>query len=98
MTNENEQGVLCPQGDVVASAVPQLRTELRDLVGTGVRRLVVDMTNVQMVDSAGLGLLIAAHNSLKKVGGEMTVIQASSDILELLTTLRMNQHFKIEGQ
>ncbi|MCX6598042.1 MAG: STAS domain-containing protein [Acidobacteria bacterium] len=98
MTNENAHGVLCPQGDVVASAVPQLRTELRDLVGTGVRRLVVDMTNVQMVDSAGLGLLIAAHNSLKKVGGEMTVIQASSDILELLTTLRMNQHFTIQGQ
>ena len=95
---ENQQGVLCPQGDVVAAAVPQLRTELRDLVSNGVRELVVDMQNVQMLDSAGLGLLIAAHNSLKKVGGEMSIIQASADILELLTTLRMNQHFKIQGQ
>lgn len=98
MTNENGTAVLRPAGDVVASAIPELRSELRDLVAAGTKQVIVDLCNVQMVDSAGLGLLIATHNSLKKVGGEMSVIQASADILELLTTLRMNQHFSIQGQ
>ena len=52
---------------------------------------------MQMLDSAGLGLLIAAHNSLQKVGGEMSVVKASPDILELLTTMRIHQHFRISG-
>ncbi|MCX6593470.1 MAG: ATP-binding protein [Acidobacteria bacterium] len=98
MINDTSTTVLRPTGDVVASAVPGLRAEMRDLVQAGTKQLIVDLRNVHMVDSAGLGLLIAAHNSLKKIGGEMSVIQASADILELLTTLRMNQHFSIQGQ
>ena len=92
---QDKQATLQPEGDVVAGSVAELRAALRELVGTGVRQLVVDLANVQMLDSAGLGLLIAAHNSLQKVGGEMSVVKASPDILELLTTMRIHQHFRI---
>jgi anti-anti-sigma regulatory factor len=50
-----------------------------------------------MVDSAGIGLLISAHNSLKKAGGELTVIQVSKDILDLFRTMRIHQHFSVSG-
>ena len=50
-----------------------------------------------MVDSAGIGLLISAHNSLKKAGGELAVIHASSDILALFRTMRIHQHFSVSG-
>jgi anti-anti-sigma regulatory factor len=42
-------------------------------------------------------LLISAHNSLKKVGGQLAVIHASTDILELFQTMRMHQHFSVSG-
>jgi anti-anti-sigma factor len=50
-----------------------------------------------MVDSSGIGLLISAHNSLKKVGGQLAVIHASADVLELFQTMRMHQHFSVSG-
>jgi anti-anti-sigma regulatory factor len=51
----------------------------------------------QMVDSAGIGLLISAHNSLKKAGGELAVINASCDILALFQAMRIHQHFSVTG-
>ena len=98
ITRAENQTTLRPEGDVVATSVPKLRTALRGLMGEGVRELVVDLANVQMVDSMGLGLLIATHNSLQKVGGHLSVVRASADILQLLTTMRIHQHFSITGE
>lgn len=98
ITREEKQATLQPTGDVVAATVAELRSILRELLGSGVRELTFDLKNVEMIDSPGLGLLISAHNSLQKVGGEISVTSASPAILELLTTMRMHQHFRVSGQ
>jgi anti-anti-sigma factor len=95
--SQESTAVLQPEGDLVAARLPALRTKLRDMVAAGVLHLTLDLEGTQMVDSAGIGLLISAHNSLKKKGGELTVIHASKDILDLLKTMRIHQHFSISG-
>ena len=50
------------------------------MVDEGVRDLVVDLADVNMVDSSGIGLLISAHNSLRKLGGQLALIHASADL------------------
>jgi anti-anti-sigma factor len=97
VSNEPGAAVLQPEGDLVAARLPVLRTALREMVASGIRQLTLDLAATQMVDSAGIGLLISAHNSLKKAGGALTVIHASGDILSLLRTMRMHQHFNISG-
>jgi anti-anti-sigma factor len=83
--------------DLVAAKLPPLRSRLREMVAAGILHLTLDLTPVQMVDSAGIGLMISAHNSLKKAGGELTIIHASGDILQLLRSMRIHQHFSISG-
>ena len=95
---DTEGGViLCPSGDVVAESEPELRAKMRAVGSSGVTKMIVDLQNVRMMDSAGLGLLIAAHNSLQKTGGNLSVIHASQDLLELFQSMRMHQHFSISG-
>lgn len=95
---EAARAVIRPAGDsIVAASVNELRTSLRSLVEGGVRDLVVDLTDVRMVDSSGIGLLISAYNSLRKVGGRLEVIHASAELLELFHTMRMHQHFTVSG-
>jgi anti-anti-sigma factor len=94
---DTSAAVLQPEGDLVAAQLPALRSKLQAMVGSGVRRLTIDLTLAQMVDSAGIGLLISAHNSLKKAGGELAVIHASGDILALFRTMRIHQHFSVSG-
>ena len=52
----------------MAASIPELRAKMRGVIEDGVRELVVDLTDVRMVDSSGIGLLISAYNSLRKVG------------------------------
>jgi len=87
--------VVQPEGDLVAAQLPALRAKLQEMVGAGVVHLTLDLAATRMVDSAGIGLLISAHNSLKKAGGELTVIQVSKDILDLFRTMRIHQHFSV---
>jgi anti-anti-sigma factor len=89
--------VLKPEGDLVSTKLPALRERLRAMVASGVVQLTIDLAGTQMVDSAGIGLLISAHNSLKKAGGELSVIHASKDILNLFRTMRIHQHFTVSG-
>jgi anti-anti-sigma factor len=81
----------------VAASIPELRLKMREIVAEGVEELVIDLADVQMVDSSGIGLLISAFNSQRKVGGRLAVIHASTEILELFRTMRMHQHFSVSG-
>jgi anti-anti-sigma factor len=94
---EVSAAVVQPEGDLVAASLPALRSKLQEMLGAGMVHLTLDLASAQMVDSAGIGLLISAHNSLKKAGGELTVIHASNDILALFRTMRIHQHFSVSG-
>lgn len=98
LSREGDKAVIRPSGvDLVAGSVPELRTQMRGVVDDGARELVVDLTNVQMVDSSGIGLLVSAHNSLHRLGGRLAVVHASKDILDLFHTMRIHQHFSVSG-
>ncbi len=94
---EDNRVVVRPAGDVVAASVPALRLTMRGIVSDGARELVVDLANVEMVDSTGIGLLISAHNSLHKLGGRLAVIHASHEILDLFRTMRIHQYLSVSG-
>jgi anti-anti-sigma factor len=98
LTREEDKAVIRPSGeDVVANSVPELRTKMRTAVQEGVRELILDLAEVRMVDSTGIGLLISAHNSLHKIGGRLAVVHASKDIVDLFQTMRIHQHFSVSG-
>ena len=97
ITRKEDRAIVQPGGDVVAAHVPELRSALRQVIGQGVREMTLDFSQVRMVDSTGLGLLISAHNSVHKAGGSLSVIHASQDILDLFQSMRIHQHFRIAG-
>jgi anti-anti-sigma factor len=94
---DGARAVLRLTENLTASNAPELRVELKSLVAQGMRELVVDLADVRVVDSTGIGLLVAAHNSLSHLGGKLSVINANPDLLSLFTTFRLNKHFDITG-
>lgn len=90
--------VVAPHGDVLSSSVPQMRIAMRDLVHSGVREMVFDLEGTSMIDSTGLGLLLAAFNSITSVGGKFSVVHVSDEILDLFRTMRIHQHFAVSGR
>jgi len=73
----------------------EFRDELKSLVDEGRTHFILDLRGVEMIDSMGLGVLIATHNSLSQTGRVLTLKNVSSDIMSLLKTMRLNEHFTI---
>jgi len=98
-TNPQEltAAVVEAEGDLVSPKLAALRSKFRELVDAGTVHLTLDLASTHMVDSAGIGLLMSAHNTLKKAGGELTVIHASKDIIELFRTMRIHKHLSVSG-
>jgi anti-anti-sigma factor len=84
--------------DVVAAHCNRLRELLRAQIEAGANQLTLDFREVRMVDSAGIGLLIATHNTMRRREGELALINCSLDILELFRTMRLDQHMRVEGK
>jgi len=87
--------VIKPGRDIVASAVDEFRGEIVSILEQGAAGLVIDMGGVEMIDSVGIGLLIAAHNSLAKKNAVLELRNVSADIQSLFRTMRLERHFSI---
>ena len=70
---KEKQTLIAPGRDIVASYAQELRRNLWSLIEEGVTDVTIDLAGVQMIDSIGLGVLIAAHNSLKKKQGRRNI-------------------------
>jgi anti-anti-sigma factor len=94
---EGDKTVIKPNFDVVAALLPELRDTLKLAVNGGAKEVCVDMSHVTMIDSLGLGLIIATHNSLNTAGGRLSVINASKDVYDLFRNMRLDKHFAVSG-
>jgi anti-anti-sigma factor len=97
ITRSGEEACLAPGGDIIAANVTEIRALMKNLLGEGVRLLVIDLSEVKVIDSSGIGMLVAAHNSLSRQGGKLTVTHASEELLDLLKAFRLDRHFTITG-
>jgi anti-anti-sigma factor len=77
------------QEKLTAADVPELQAVLRQAIEDGVRQITFDMSATTMLDSSGIGLLIAANNSLAAMQGQIQLVQVSPDIFKLLQSMRL---------
>lgn len=95
INQENEKFVVVPESNIVASIVNEFRSEMKKIVEQE-KPITVDLSNVEMIDSMGLGALIATHNSMQKYDKKLELINISKDLLSLMKTMRLDQHFDIK--
>ena len=89
------KSVIKPDRDIVASGAEDLKIKLTKLVKKGLKELTIDFAGVEVIDSVGLGVVIATHNSLNNTGGKLKIINTSEDIFRLFQTMRLDQHFEV---
>jgi anti-anti-sigma factor len=95
MQDSIRSGVWAPQSDIVADNCQEAKETLRTLVGASSGEFVVDLSAVGMIDSKGLGILIAVVNSLEAAGRTLRVTGANGDLVELFRMMRLDKHMAI---
>lgn len=70
----------------LGESVDSMRQTFDDLLATGQNRLVLDLGDVAMVDSSGIGLLVRSLTAAKQSGGSLKLLNPSKFAVQ---TLRM---------
>jgi anti-sigma B factor antagonist len=89
------QGRWAPRADIVAAYAPSAKEELKGLVAGSQGEFIVDLSEVRMIDSKGLGILIATVNSLESLGRSLCVTGASEDLVGLFRMMRLDRHLRL---
>ena len=96
IVTEQNQTIVKPKRNIVASMASDFRCELLALIKDGAAQLTVDLTGVKMVDSDGIGALIAAHKALAKNGGKLCIANPSDDVREFFSLMHLDKQFTIK--
>ena len=92
---EDNITILDLSGEVEVSQAPKLRDVLINLLEQNSGRLLVNMTDVVYIDSAGLSVLIAANRQAQKIGGGFGISNPQPTVQQVFRLTRMNQVFQI---
>ena len=72
--------VLSVGGDLDVVGAPDLRQQVVKAVADGARLMAIDLSNLDFVDSFGLGAVIGALKRLRQRGGDLVLVCPSSRI------------------
>ncbi len=85
-------------GDLVlGNEGSQLRSKLKDLLGKGKTRLVLDLANVRDIDSTGLGAIVSGYTTAQNQGAGMKLANLSKKFQEQLTLTKLITVFDVYG-
>lgn len=70
-------------------------TQLNTLTTSGVRRVVIDLGEVELINSSGLGMLVQGHSLLRKSGGSIVLACVPERVQKHLEMTRLNSVFTV---
>jgi anti-sigma B factor antagonist len=73
----------------------QLRDSIRDLIGKGQRRILLDLGDVNYIDSSGLGELVSAYTSARNQGATVKLLKLTKKVHDLLQLTKLYTVFDI---
>jgi|SRR5215469_8817403 anti-anti-sigma factor len=89
---------LMVNGGLTVVLVPEIQQALKAEVENGAQQITFDLSETRMVDSSGIGLLIAASNTLSQKNGKLSVINTAPEILRLMQSMRLISRLNISGR
>ena len=84
-------------GRLTSENVPLLKDAMREACGRK-GRIVLDLKEVPMMDSSGLGAVVTLHVSARTRGCQLEVVNASKQILELFSIANVLSLFESTGR
>jgi anti-sigma B factor antagonist len=80
---------------VLGEESTSLRERVKALIADGKKKIVLNMSNVTYIDSAGLGILVAAHVSAKNQGAALYLSNLGDKFNDVLQLTRLMTVFSV---
>jgi anti-sigma B factor antagonist len=82
-------------GITIAGGIGLLRNAIQQLVVGGHRNVLVNLTELLYVDSAGMGELVSACTTVRNLGGDMKLVNPQPRVTHLLQMTKLSTLFAV---
>jgi anti-sigma B factor antagonist len=79
----------------VGPAATDVREAISNRVGAGQNKIILNLEDVDYVDSTGLGTLVVCFTALQKAGGALKLLNVNKRNLELLVLTKLSTVFEL---
>lgn len=93
--SESDRTVLGLHGELDLLGAPLLQQEIDKVEQDTPGIVVLDLQDLQFVDSAGLRVILAAHERSQKQGREFALTRGSEQVQRLFTIAGVSEHLRI---
>lgn len=90
-----EHKIIQVNGEVDLYNVSDLKKALFSVTDGKFKSVVVDMQNVNYMDSSGIGALVAGQKKMKAHNGKFSLLSIHDDVLNILKLATLDKFFKI---
>lgn len=92
----NDQiSVLRLSGELDLSSVPDVRRAIRALIEEGTVQFAINLSNLEFIDSSGLGVLVGGLARVREKEGEIKLVCNNRRIVRVFEMTRLTQLFDI---
>jgi anti-sigma B factor antagonist len=94
-TKQGRYAVMALRGEIDAATAPQLRNGIEELVSDGETQLVLDLHEVQFLDSSALSVLVSGLRQVQAEGGDLSLVCTDPRILQVFKITNLDDVFSI---
>ena len=74
-----------------------LRQTVRELVSAGQRKILLNLGDVDYIDSSGIGELVGAYTTVRGASGELKLMQLTKRVKDLIQITRLFTVFDVQS-
>jgi anti-sigma B factor antagonist len=81
---------------VLGEETETLRGSVRDLIAKGKKKIVLNLAEVDYIDSSGVGELVASFTAVRNSGGELKLLNLTQKVQDVLNVTKLYTVFDIK--
>jgi len=74
----------------------RLRDTIRQLVAAGKKKIVLNLANIDYIDSSGVGELVSSYTAVRNSGGELKLLSLSKKVRDILQVTKLYTVFDVK--
>jgi anti-sigma B factor antagonist len=93
--SESDRVVLRLHGELDLASAPLLQSEIESAEASEATLMVLDLDDLEFIDSTGLRIILAAHERSQERGQMLALTRGSQQVQRLMSITRVGEHLRI---
>ncbi len=94
---ENDHVIIEVSGEIDVYTAPKLRDRITELVDQGNLDIIIDLEQVEFMDSTGLGVLVGGLKKIRTKGGSLSLVCTQERLLKIFRITGLGKVFAIHA-